>query len=202
MEKQTNYAKTANIVEMYNNMSIEFYDSDNNYLRLAGDEIKDVAENITKIFEKFKIPKTPEELKIEELEKENKQMLKILIEKTTLDERIDMVSILPRWEVDTEYKIGDERTYNDVLYIAKKDHKSTYETIPGNSLEYWKKALKEEELPEIYNHEKKYKINEKCTFNRRIYSSLIEQEGQSPFASPETWKVKETYNGYNRQIRL
>lgn len=190
MEKQAKYTKTANIIEMDNNVSVEFFDSENNYLRFAGDELKDVAENITKIFEKFKIPKSEEELKIEELEKENKEMLKIITEKTTLDERIDMASILPRWEVDKEYKKNDERVYNDILYIAKKDHKSTYETIPVNSLEFWKKAVKAKDIPGDYNHERKYKINEKCTFNRHIYVSLIEQEGQSPFASPETWKDK------------
>lgn len=192
MEKQANYTKTANIVEMDNNVSVEFFDSENNYLKLAGDEIKDVAENINKIFEKFKMPKSEEELKIEELEKENKEMLKIITEKTTLDERIDMVSILPRWEVDVEYKKNDERAYDDNLYICLKNHTSSYETIPTISEEFWKKAVKEKIKPESYENEKKYKKGDKVfwDFNKHIYKSLIEQEGQSPFASPDTWEDK------------
>lgn len=161
---------------------------DDDYTEVVEDNIEEIQEHLDALIKFAQGVKSEKLKKLEKKEEENKKMLKILIEKTTLDERIDMVSILPRWEVDTEYKAGDERTYNDILYVAKKDHKSSYEAIPGNSFEYWKKALKQTEIPEIYNHEKKYKINEKCTFNRRIYSSLIEQEGQSPFASPKTWE--------------
>lgn len=161
---------------------------DDDYTEVIEEDIEEIKDHLEALIEFSKSVKSEKLKELEEKEEENKQMLKILIEKTTLDERIDMVSILPRWKVDSEYKIGDERTYNEILYISKKDHTSSYETIPTIAKEFWKKAVKEKDIPENYNHEKKYQINEKCAFNRRIYSSLVEQEGKSPFESPATWE--------------
>ncbi|MFL8888700.1 hypothetical protein [Helcococcus kunzii] len=119
MENQAKYTKTANIVEMDNNLSIEFYDSENNYLKLAGDEIKDISENIKKIFEKFKIPKSPEELKIEELEKENKEMLKIITKNSTDAEKIELIKSFPLWEVGKDYWSD-----MDIPFVVYPDYES------------------------------------------------------------------------------
>ncbi|MFM1581205.1 hypothetical protein ABGF48_03240 [Helcococcus bovis] len=148
-------------------------------------EITDAIEQIVKFAENIK---SEEEKKIEELENLQKEALKVIKQKTTLNERIKMVELLKRWQEGEDIQVNDERVYNDKLYIAKKKHKSSYENIPINDKSTWRLALSKKELPDIYNHEKKYKINEKCRYNGRIYSSLIVQEGQSPFASPKTWE--------------
>lgn len=149
------------------------------------DTIKTAIDQLVKFADTVK---TKEQIALEETQKRADEALKVIYKKTTIDERLTMTHVLKRWQVDEVVKKGDERTYNNVLYIVKKDHTCTYENIPINDKSLWRKALATAELPDIYNHEKKYKINDKCVFNGRIWSSLITQEGQSPFASPKTWE--------------
>ncbi|MFL8888938.1 hypothetical protein [Helcococcus kunzii] len=206
MEKQTNYAKTANIIEMYNNMSIEFYDSDNNYLRLAGDEIKDVAENIKKIFEKFKIPKTEEELKIEELEKENKEMLKIITEKTTDAEKIELIKSFPLWEVGKDYwsdmdipfVVYPDYDTGSLYRVVNKDVvKSQSDWTPNVAVSLFKKVVPSGAILEFGKNldgskrelaTNPYSKGEKCIENGYIWSSLIDNNVWSPSNYPSGWK--------------
>lgn len=163
-----------------NNNYMEVEEKNIDSIKKHIDEIKIFAENV----------KTKEEKELEEKEKENQKLLSVVMDKTNESERIDLVNIMPRWEVYTEYKAKDERVYNKVLYVCRQDHKSSYETIPLNAPTLWRKAEKERIRPDDYNSEKKYKINEKCywAFNKHVYLSLINQEGQSPFSSPQTWE--------------
>lgn len=161
---------------------------DDNYAEITSSDTHEIDNEIKKIIAFSEKIKTKEEIELEEATKLQEETLKVVYNKTTLDERLKMLNILKKWQEGDTITKGDERTYNNVLYIAKKDHVASYDSIPINDMSYWKKAIATAELPDLYNHEKKYKINEKCVFNRRIWSSLITQEGQSPFASPQTWE--------------
>ncbi len=107
---------------------------DDNYTERIEEEVGEIENEIERLVEFANSIKTEEQKLIEKVEKDKEELFKVLTNKTTLDERIDIASILPRWEADTEYKIGDERTYNEILYISKKDHTSVIPiVIPINS---------------------------------------------------------------------
>lgn len=161
---------------------------DDNYQEVTTAEVETINSHIEGLIKFANTIKTKEQKELEEAEKNYDETLKVIYNKTTLEERLKMINVLKRWREGEAVKKGDERTYNDILFIAKKDHICSYETIPINDVEFWRKAVPTAEIPEDYNHEKKYKINDKCTFNGHIWSSLVEQEGQSPFASPTTWE--------------
>lgn len=161
---------------------------DNDYKEITTKDIKAIEDNINKLVEFADTIKTKEQLDLEEANKRQEAALNVIYQKTTLDERLKMINILRRWKVGETVKKGDERTYNDILFIAKNEHVCSYESIPINDKSSWKRAIAAADLPDLYNHEKKYKINEKCVYNSHVWSSLIEQEGQSPFASPKTWE--------------
>lgn len=161
-----------------------------NFQEIEEKDISSVSEEFNKILKFANTIKTKDQKAREEAEEAQKGLVDVLMTKTTEAERVDMAKLMPRWRVGKKYVTKDERTYNDILYVCKEDHKSSYETIPPNAAGYWRKAEKERIKPEDYNNEKKYTIGEKCywAFNKHVYVSIVEQEGQSPFASPTTWE--------------
>lgn len=183
-------AKIVNIIlrQDMNNNWIFGVVRDDTYQEVQATSVESIKDQIASLVAFADTIKTKEQLDLEEANKRQEAALNVIYQKTTLDERLKMINILRRWKVDETVKKGDERTYNDILFIAKKDHVCSYESIPINDKSSWKRAIAAAELPDIYNHEKKYKINEKCVYNGHVYSSLIVQEGQSPFASPKTWE--------------
>lgn len=144
---------------------------------LDGEVIKKIAEKIDNMVS----DKEKQEKIVNDFYKE-----KLLKDKSVLDEALRFVS---RFEEGETYKKGDITRYNNKIYICKKEHKASYETIPLlDNGTLWESLIKEKENFELYNHEKKYKKGEGCFFNGKNYKLIVDTlEGESPFTSPGKW---------------
>lgn len=98
--------------------------------------------------------------------------------------------LLEKWIIDKFYLKGDIILYNEDIYECLENHQSNLETIPSIDNKTWK-AIKTNKkiLYETFNHERKYKKGDKCSFNQKNYELIIDTlEGYSPFSSPMAWK--------------
>lgn len=155
---------------------------------VRGDFKNDIAiflENVSKFIESVE---SKEEVKKRIIDNHFK---KALDGDVSLDDLKEAVLFVSKWSVDKDYKSGDLVSYGGRIYKALKDNKSSYETLPAiDDGSLWQKLDASSKLSyEIYNHEKRYKKGEGCSFNGKNYKLIVDSlEGESPFASPAKWE--------------
>lgn len=103
--------------------------------------IRDGAITLTNLPEDYKPPKTIGE-RVNELEQTGGISFRIMAESGEIDEETaaaypDM--FLP-WDTDTEYKAGNLRAYEDILYKCILDHTSQEAWTPDVAVSLWVKA--------------------------------------------------------------
>ena len=98
-----------------------------------------------------------------------------LIDETTSVENMDFFAI---WEYPINYKVGDMRTYNGMLYTCIQAHTSQEDWTPDTASSLWKPcANPNEEYPQwsqpIGAHDA-YMADDKVTHNEKHYISLLD----------------------------
>lgn len=137
----------AVITKQNENYLIEFTDEDGNYSRIENNE--DIKAKIEAIFSKFEIAKTVEEIKIEELEKEKEEILFILDSKLTNEERLDKISIYPKWERDIFYQENEKVRHQDKLYKVIQNHTSQDDWTPDVATSLFVEIVADEVIGEF-----------------------------------------------------
>lgn len=213
MEQQANNTKIANIVNMDGNLTLEFSDSNGIFLKLGKEDIEEIKENIDVIFSKFIIAKTPEEVKIEELEKEKAEIINENNKlRTSIDELIskyaEFVETKEDYQVNKLYKVGDTFKYNGVVYAVVQEHTSMEHWQPESTPSLYKVLNSTVEAgTEVVTQEWKqplgttdaYQLGDKVLFDGRVYESIHQTSNTwSPIDYPQAWKdlgLIEEYQG-------
>lgn len=138
-----------------------------------------------------------EELKkeaIQELEtvkKEKEEILFILDSKLTNEERLEKISIYPKWERDVFYQENEKVRYQDKLYKVIQNHTSQDDWTPEFAPNLFVEIVADEVIGEFKKptgtHDA-YKKGDKVEFEGAIYISLIEANVYSPKEYPAGWK--------------
>lgn len=102
------------------------------------------------------------------------------------------------WKVDTDYKAGDRRKHEGVLYKCLQDHTSQEDYSPDKAASLWARMLNPDpevipvwEQPDSTNP---YMIGDKVhfpTIDDPVYESTIDGNIWSPEAYPQGWQLVE-----------
>ena len=104
--------------------------------------------------------------------------------------------VIDEWKMDKDYKQGDIVAYNDILYKAKKDSKTTMPTVNKNSLQI--KAL-----PYNLDDEWEYYIDsDMIMFNPLNSQNNYYQKGSDVLSKSVVYSSGDfyTFNGYDKPI--
>ena len=95
--------------------------------------------------------------------------------------------LFERWETDTEYEVGDRRTYDNILYACIQGHLSQDDWTPDVAVSLWAKVLipdpgviPEWEQPSSTNP---YMKGDKVRHVEKIWISLIDNNVWEPGAA-------------------
>lgn len=102
------------------------------------------------------------------------------------------------WKVDTDYKAGDRRKHEGVLYKCLQAHKSVEGQTPDKAVSLWARILNPDpevipvwEQPDSTNP---YMIGDKVhypTIEDPVYESTMDANVYSPEAYPQGWRLVE-----------
>lgn len=171
------------------------------------EQTEDFNKELDKIFEHAKSIKTEEQRAIEENRNKNRELLTIINEKTTDEEKLKMLEVYEDWE---NYPIGYDFTssmvgnlylkYQNKLYRLNQAHKKQIDWAPR-----WAQALWVEVLPKgtIAEYGKNldgsnrnlavnpYKTGEQCIYKGKIYTWILSTPGLwSPKDYPRGWEYE------------
>lgn len=147
--------------------------------------------NLLNIIKTVETTKNLEEQRLESLNRLINSLLKLEKNKKAV------ASMVERWQVCSYYPLGHYVTYNDKLYLSRKEHNSTYENIPindgelwtevelGNSTDYdnwWKSAS-------YWATDKTYKKGDMVIYYNKLYKSLKDKNVSNPEKSD--WELIE-----------
>lgn len=100
--------------------------------------------------------------------------------------------LFPSWETDIEYKIGDRRRYNNILYKCLQDHTAQSNWNPIDAPSLWARVLipDPEEIPDWVKPDSTnaYMTGDKVKFEGKIYRSIIDNNIWSPSEYPAGWE--------------
>ena len=165
---------------------------DNDYKELTEDNIESIQEHINALVEFANSVKTEEQKKLEEVEKEKEQMLKIITEKTTDEEKLQMISMFSVWSGNAIlYKIGDYLQYNNKLYKVIQDHTSQTDWSPDRAVSLFVEVVPPGAIAEFKQPtgaQDAYNINDRVIFEGYIWCSIIDNNVWSPTAYPQGWE--------------
>ena len=97
---------------------------DDTYARRLVDDLDEVKTEIEKIISFVKNQKSEEEKAIEKANEEKQQIIDLIIEKTTDEEKENLIDIFNEYEVNKEYKVDDYFKYQGFLYKVIREHTS------------------------------------------------------------------------------
>lgn len=107
-------------------------------------------------------------------------------------EALKTPELFPTWEEDTEYKVGDRRRYNNILYKCLQDHTAQSNWNPIDAPSLWARVLipDPEEIPDWVKPDSTnaYMTGDKVKFEGKIYRSLIDNNIWSPSEYPAGWE--------------
>lgn len=95
--------------------------------------------------------------------------------------------LFERWETDTEYEVGDRRTYDGILYACVQAHLSQDDWTPDVAVSLWARVLipdpgviPEWEQPSSTNP---YMMGDKVRHIEKIWVSLVDNNVWEPGAA-------------------
>ena len=174
---------------------------DDTYARREVDNAEDVKTEIEKIISFVKNQKSDEEKAIEKANEEKQQIIDLIIEKTTDEEKENLIDIFNDYEVNKEYEVDDYFKYQGFLYKVIQEHISQENWIPG-SVGTQSLYIQIGENNKIYEYGKNpdgtdrvlsvnpYKLGDRCIWQGKVYEWIDDRQDGiwSPTDYPQGWE--------------
>ena len=121
-----------------------------------------------------------------------------VLEILTDEQAVVVPDAFQKWKPNTEYKVGDRRNHEGVLYKCLQAHTSQEDYSPDKAASLWARMLNPDpevipvwEQPDSTNP---YMIGDKVhypTIDDPVYESTIDNNVYSPEAYPQGWQLVE-----------
>lgn len=169
--------------DKFQNEEIENLNSEVDVIR---EEISSATENIRK--------------EIESVHNEVTQLSKVVFAKDLTDEeKEELNSQYPEYEVGASYQAGDVISYDGELYEVVQPHTSQADWKPDSTLSLYTPYLKGEIADKEIVHEWRqplgahdaYQTGDKVLFEGEVYESVIDANTWSPEGYPSAWRLVE-----------
>ena len=158
-------------------------------ITIEGSQLDKIRESINNIFEFAKTVKSPEE-------QEKDKLIDIINDKTTDEEKLEIVEIYPTWEslIGKRAEIGDILNYQGTLYKVRQAHTYQSDWLPNiEEALYIKIGFKDEStgleeiIPDNLNPYKKGFIG---YYQGHVYESNYDNNANIPYTGstlPDWW---------------
>lgn len=170
-----------------------------NYVEVVASDVSTIENELRKVVGLCKVLKTPSE----EIEEQTQRLLDFVIKKSTAKEKAHNPDFFRKWGVGETYAKGEYVNHLGLVFYALEDNRATYENIPINTPELWRRV--EEEKPtisnanpeyeenikkaEIYYRDKSYKSGTYVTFYNELYKALKDvKDGEQPHEKSSFWE--------------
>lgn len=170
-----------------------------NYVEVVASDVSTIENELKKVVGLCKVLKTPSE----EIEEQTQRLLDFVIKKSTAKEKAHNPDFFRKWGVGETYVKGEYVNHLGLVFYALADNRATYENIPINTPELWRRV--EEEKPtisnanpeyeenikkaEIYYRDKSYKSGTYVTFYNELYKALKDvKDGEQPHEKSSFWE--------------
>ena len=162
------------------------------YGELKGETILPRVEMIEKWIDDLK---SPEELKIEELETVRQRALSFVQEQATDEQKLEMIDLFDEFQSDHEYKKGDEFKWNGSIYRVLQAHTSQEYWKPDEAVSLYVDIANKIEIQEFKQptgQHDAYQIGDEILFDGFVWQSIINDNVWSPNDYPQGWqKIRE-----------
>ena len=153
-------------------------------------EDEDVVEHILFIDNYVSSIKTEEEIIIDELKEKQQEVIALLNQQLTDEEKANFISIYPTFKENHEYKEGDEFSYEGTIYRVLQDHLSNHYR-PNEAVSWYVDILNKltiEEWKQPTGERDAYMIGDKVLWQGEVYRSIIDNNVWSPTDYPQGWE--------------
>ena len=137
---------------------------------------------------------------IKSVHNEVTQLSKVVFAKDlTEEEKEELNSQYPEYQVGASYQVGDVINYNGELYEVVQEHTSQDDWKPDSTLSLYTPYLKGEIADKEVVHEWKqplgahdaYQTGDKVLFEGKVYESTKDANTWSPTGYPDAWQLVE-----------
>lgn len=171
-----------------------------NYVEVMASDVSTIEKELQKVVGLCKVLKTPNE----EIEEQTQRLLEFVIKKSTAKEKAHNPDFFKKWGVGETYVKGEYVNHLGLVFYALADNRATYENIPINTPELWKKVEEEKPLengtnPEyVQNYNKAenyyrditYKEGKYVRWYNKLYRAIKDvKAGEEPSEKSSFWKL-------------
>lgn len=164
---------------------------DDDYTEHFSEDSEAIKEQINALVEFSKTIKTKEQIELENLNKQKEEMQKVIIENTSDEDKLKMLTVFDEWLTGESYKVDNWVRYNSKLYKVIQAHESQVGWSPDIAVSLFREVLPPNAIGEwtqpTGSHDT-YNIGDKVIFEGFIWCSIIDNNVWSPTAYPQGWE--------------
>ena len=164
---------------------------DDDYTEHFSEDLETIKEQINALVEFSKTIKTKEQIELENLNKQKEEMQKVIIENTSDEDKLKMLTVFDEWLAGESYKVDNYVRHNNKLYKVIQAHESQVGWSPDIAASLFREVLPPNAIGEwtqpTGGHDA-YNIGDSCVFNGWVYSCIIDNNVWDPAQYPQGWE--------------